>query len=168
MNSGAGSGRRGDKDGLGKGEPKFEREGGEGDPGVNNGWSADGTKCKIGDASRASEGVSSDRTRDGGTGMVAEADDGDEVVKKKESGPNGEAAPACFKCSLVGAIGNVAKSSNEFSGTEKERVFQKQIRQKVETMGYEVRRSLNGRGRGHKQIDRIRRAAESQSDEGIE
>ena len=141
--------------GLGKGEPKFEREGGNGDPGVNNGWIDGGTKCKIGDASRVSGGVSGDRTRDRGTGMVAKAD-GDKVVDKNESGQNDEAV-----------TGNVAKSSDEFSGTEKERVFHKQIGQKVETTGFEGRSSLNGRGRGHTQIYRIRGAAESQSNESI-
>ena len=44
MSSGVGSGRRGDKDGLAKGKPKFEREGGDGDPGVNNGGIEGGTK----------------------------------------------------------------------------------------------------------------------------
>ena len=170
-NSEVGSGRRGDEDGLGKGAPKFEKEGGNGDHGANNGWIDGGTKCKIGDASRAGGGISGDRTRDGGTCMVAKADGG-EVVDKKESGPNGEVATAGFNCSVVGATGNVAQSSDEFSGTEfsrteKERVFQKQIGQKVETLGFEVRSSLNGRGRGHKQIDCICGADESQSNEGI-
>ena len=54
--------RRRDEDSLGKGEPKLERKGGEGDPGVDNGWIDGGTKCKIGDASRATGGVSSDGT----------------------------------------------------------------------------------------------------------
>ena len=76
--------RRRDEDGLGKGEPKLERKGGEGDPGVDNGWVNGGTKCKIRDASRATGGVSSDGTSDGGAGVVTKAD-GDEIVDKEES-----------------------------------------------------------------------------------
>ena len=38
---------------------------------------------------------------DGGTGIVAKAN-GDKVVGKEESGPNGAAAIACFKCGVVG------------------------------------------------------------------
>ena len=89
--------------------------------------------------------------------MVAEAK-GDEIVDKEKGGPNGAAAAAGFKGSVVGATGNMAEGGDEFGGTEKESVFQKQIGQKVEATGFEVRSSLNGRGRGHKQIDRIRRA----------
>ena len=45
----------------GKGKSKFKREGGDGDPGVNNGWiDAGRPKCKIEEASRASGGISGD------------------------------------------------------------------------------------------------------------
>ena len=111
---------------MGKGGPKFETEGGEGDPGVNKRRIDGGPKCNIRDASRASGGVSSDGTRDGGASMVANAD-GNKILDKKESGPNGAAATAVLKSSVVGATRNVAESSDEFGGTEEKRVFHKQF-----------------------------------------
>ena len=41
--------------------------------------------------------------------MVAKAD-GDEIADKEESGPNGAAATAGLKSSVIGATGNVAES----------------------------------------------------------
>ena len=128
--------------------PKLERKGGEEDPGVNNGWIDGGTKCKVGDASRATGGVRSDGTSYGGASMVAKAD-GDKNIDKEESGP-----------SVIRATRDVTEGGNKLGGTKKERVFDKQIGQKVETTGLEVGSSVNRRGRGHKQIDRIRGTAE--------
>ena len=68
--------------------------------------------------------------------MVTKAD-GDEIVDKEESGPNGAAATAGFKSSVIGATRDVAEGGNKLGGTEKERVFDKQIGQKVETTGLE-------------------------------
>ena len=114
---------------------------------------------QVGDASRATGGVRSDGTRDGGAGMVAKAN-GDEIADKEESGPNGAAATAGFKSSVIGTTRDAAEGSNKLGGTVKKRVFDQQIRQKVETMGLEVGSSLNRRGRGHEQIDRIHGTAE--------
>ena len=49
----------------------------------------------------------------------------------------------------------MAEGSNKLGRTEKKIVFDKQIGQKVETTGFEVGSSMDGRGRGHKQIDGI-------------
>ena len=115
-------------------------------------------KCKTRDASRASGGVKSDGTRHGGTGMVTKAD-GEEIVDKEESGPNRAAATAGLKSSVIGTTRDMAEGSNKLGGTEKKRVFHKQTGQKVETTGFEVGSSVDGRGRGHKQIDGIRGTA---------
>ena len=85
--------------------------------------------------------------------------DGGEIVDKKESGPNGAAATADLESSVIGTTRDVAEGSNKLGGTEEKRVFHKQIGQKVETTGFEVRSSMDGRGRVHKQIDGIRGGA---------
>ena len=79
----------------------------------------------------------------GGTGMVAKAD-GNEIVDKKESGPNGAAATADLKSTVIGTTRDVAEGSNKLCGTEEKRVFHKQIGQKVETTGFEVGGSWQG------------------------
>ena len=61
----------------------------------------------------------------------------------------------------------MAEGSNKLGGTEKKRVFHKQTGQKVETTGFEVGSSVDGKGRGNKHIDGICRAAEGHSNKSI-
>jgi hypothetical protein len=88
------------------------------------------------------------------------------VGNGKESGADGTAKGGGFKSSVVGATGNMRKSSNEFGGTIKGRVLNEQIGEEVEAAGLEVSGGMDSRGRRHKKFNGVRGAAKNKANEG--
>jgi hypothetical protein len=81
--------------------------------------------------------------------MIAKAE-GDEVLNGEESRTNRGAGSSSLEGSVVRAAGDVSKRGNQLSGTVEGGVLQKQISEEIETASFEVRGSVNSRGRGHK------------------
>ncbi len=156
---------RRDRKSLGKGEPEIEGEGWDRKSGVNGRWIHSRAEGKIGDAGRAFADIVVNGAGDRGAEVITETK-GLEMLNRKESGADGTAKGGGFKSSVVGATGNMRKSSNEFGGTIKGRVLNEQIGEEVEAAGLEVSGGMDSRGRRHKKFNGVRGAAKNKANEG--